>query len=445
MSTKQKLDQMIVENKENSEFKIHRSVFTDPEVMKIEMEKIFGTCWLYLGHESELSEPGRFVTRQVGGRDLIFNRDAEGNIHSFYNSCMHRGALVCREREGKANAFQCFYHAWTYNNKGDLVGVPGRESYPEDFNKDCDYGLQEVSHMQSYFGFVFVNFNPDNETSLEDYLGEAKICLEMCAIQSAEGMEVIKGTHDYAVDCNWKLVSENSADPYHALPTHKTYFDFLATKLDVQEDTEQFRIPRSGNAKDNDDENSGWGAYPLGNGHFIVEGAAHNRPGGRPAGVWESMMGEHVKKDVEDNFKRIVEKYGEEKATRAAKFTRNMVIFPNLVINDTVCPTVRTFYPTSPDYLEAYTWCLGAKDDTPELRQVRLDGYLEFYGPGGFASPDDNEALELCQRAYHNNPQIEWNLLSRGMNKELENKKPDAYDEYHIRSWWRQWHKIIQG
>ncbi|WP_261380697.1 hypothetical protein [Neobacillus bataviensis] len=26
--------------------------------------------------------------------------------------------------------------------------------------------------------------------------------------------------------------------------------------------------------------------------------------------------------------------------------------------------------------------------------------YLEFLGPGGFATPDDNEALELCQEAF---------------------------------------------
>ena len=26
--------------------------------------------------------------------------------------------------------------------------------------------------------------------------------------------------------------------------------------------------------------------------------------------------------------------------------------------------------------------------------------FLEFLGPGGFATPDDNEALELCQEGF---------------------------------------------
>ena len=38
-------------------------VLTDPEIYELEKEKIFGRTWQFLAHESELKEPGDYVTR----------------------------------------------------------------------------------------------------------------------------------------------------------------------------------------------------------------------------------------------------------------------------------------------------------------------------------------------------------------------------------------------
>ena len=40
----------------------------------------------------------------------------------------------------------------------------------------------------------------------------------------------------------------------------------------------------------------------------------------------------------------LVERYGEERGTRISECNRNMLIFPNLVINDIMAITIRTFY-----------------------------------------------------------------------------------------------------
>src|SRR3546814_13389762 len=69
-------------------------------------------CWLYLGHASELPNPGDYVTRKVAGRPMLFTRDKEDKYHALINVCPHRGAVVCRERKGSAPAFQCMYHGW---------------------------------------------------------------------------------------------------------------------------------------------------------------------------------------------------------------------------------------------------------------------------------------------------------------------------------------------
>src|SRR3546814_10175060 len=91
---------------------------------------IFDTCWLYLGHASELPNPGDFVTPKVAGRPMLFTRDKEDRYHALINTCPHRGAVVCRERKGSAPAFQCMYHGWVFANTGRLMVVPGQAGYP---------------------------------------------------------------------------------------------------------------------------------------------------------------------------------------------------------------------------------------------------------------------------------------------------------------------------
>ena len=38
-------------------FQIARRAFTSEAVLEVERAQIFDTCWLYLGHESEVKEP----------------------------------------------------------------------------------------------------------------------------------------------------------------------------------------------------------------------------------------------------------------------------------------------------------------------------------------------------------------------------------------------------
>ena len=86
---------------------------TDEAVFHDEMRSIFDRCWLYVGHESEVPKPGDFRARDVGNRPLVLWHGHDGVRRVFYNSCRHRGALVCRVPEGNTRTMSCFYHAWT--------------------------------------------------------------------------------------------------------------------------------------------------------------------------------------------------------------------------------------------------------------------------------------------------------------------------------------------
>ena len=69
----------------------------------------------------------------------------------------------------------------------------------------------------------------------------------------------------------------------------------------------------------------------------------------------------------------------------------------------------------------------------PSLRERRLDSFLTFLGPGGFATPDDVEALESCQTGFTSGG-VQWNDISRGMGR-----GPMANDEEQMREYWRRW------
>ena len=412
--------EIVRDNIEKSEFLVHRSVFSDKEILARERAEIFGKCWLYIGHETEIPEKGDYKRKKVGGRNLLFVHSEDGVIRALYNTCPHRGALVCRENEGNSRVFRCFYHAWSFKNDGELVGMPGKDGFPEDFNDCGTKNMKAVNRLESYRGLMFVNFD-DDAISLEEYLGNAKEYIDLVVDQSEFGLEALGGVQEYSVRANWKLIAENSVDLYHGMPTHKTYFD-----IKQSQDADLKRVKLEGKG------------IQLDNGHAVMEYLA---PWGRPIAQWTPIWDEELKKDMEKIKERLIERFGEERADRIANSNRNILIFPNLVINDIMAITARTFYPTSPGYMEVIGYSFAPKGEADAQRRARNMNFLEFLGPGGFATPDDNEALELCQEAYTNNTEVEWNDISKGMSRK---GGALATDELQMRSFWRHYNVLLQ-
>ncbi|OJZ73556.1 (2Fe-2S)-binding protein [Mycobacterium paraffinicum] len=82
-----------------------------------------------VGYASELPAPGAYCTKTVMGRSVLLTRTADGSVKAFNNVCLHRQSQVVTGC-GSAKRFTCPYHAWTYDNTGRLVGLPGREGFP---------------------------------------------------------------------------------------------------------------------------------------------------------------------------------------------------------------------------------------------------------------------------------------------------------------------------
>lgn len=407
-------------------FRVNRDAYKSKEVFEREMELIFGRCWLYVGHGSEIPKAGDFVARRVGGRDLIFSRDKSGAVNIVHNTCTHRGARICRERSGNARKFACPYHGWVFENSGKLVSMNTKAGYPEGINADGHLNLAKPAQFEEYRGFWFVNYNP-KAISLHDYLADARDVLDAICEQAETEQMILQGDHSYTIRANYKLIVENSYDGYHLLSVHESYFDHLrdqgAGKL-VDEMVSTYAD--SGKARG------------LGNGHGIVESYV---PTGRPVAAWSPAMGEAAKPIIEARYQKLLDKVGKERADYIAQVQKNMIIFPNLVINDIVALTVRVIEPEGPDFMRVNSWAMGPKEETPELRAMRLDNYVSFLGPAGFGSPDDIEMLELCQQGMEHGP-VEWSEISKGAQPGQDDPRylsGPPNDELQIQAYWKQW------
>jgi len=345
---------------------------------------------------------------------VIYARDKKGDIQVMLNSCRHRGAEVCRERTGNRKVFTCFYHGWAYSNAGKLISVPDGDSYSSGFDR-AEHGLF-MPRTETYRGFTYLTYSAD-APPLTTFLADARYLIDLVADQSTDGMQIVRGTHNYSMRANWKLLMENSCDGYHGFTVHQTYFEMMMN-LGVTPGL----VADQGNGNGRE----------LGNGHAVVESPELGMP----------LMSEDILATTTQRRAETVARLGEAHAKRMLNTTRNLILFPNMALIDlNFGIQVRTMYPTAPDRTEITGWQLMPKDAPDSLKAYRIDNALTFWGPAGLATPDDVEGLEQCQRGFASMREIEWSDISRGMKSE----HPTAVEELQMRAFWRQWNECITG
>jgi phenylpropionate dioxygenase-like ring-hydroxylating dioxygenase large terminal subunit len=68
--------------------RVHRTIYTDAEVFETEMERIFESTWVFVGHESEVGAPGDYKTVTIGCQPAIMTRDENRGVHVLMNRCV---------------------------------------------------------------------------------------------------------------------------------------------------------------------------------------------------------------------------------------------------------------------------------------------------------------------------------------------------------------------
>ena len=190
--------------------------YTSPEYFRREKDMIFRRAWLMVGREEEVAAPGDFVVRDMPTLDatVIIVRGKDGVIRAFHNTCSHRGvALVCQDR-GNALTFRCPYHAWVYRIDGSLSAIPSEQDFPS--VDRARNGLAPI-HLDTWNGFVFLNFAAEPEASLREFLSGIDVMREGAPFdQFPFYMQVTD-----EIDCNWKNLVNAFNEGYHVSILHQ--------------------------------------------------------------------------------------------------------------------------------------------------------------------------------------------------------------------------------
>ena len=173
-----------------------------------------------VGYVSELPEPGSYCTKSVMGRSVLLTRTSSGSVKAFNNVCLHRQSQVVTGC-GKARRFTCPYHAWTYDDTGRLVGLPGREGFPGVQVKSD--GLSELPATE-FAGFLWVAMDPAATLDISAHLGPLAEELDSWGIGrwSPLGEKVLDSP------INWKLAVDTFSENYHFATVHRDTFATIA-------------------------------------------------------------------------------------------------------------------------------------------------------------------------------------------------------------------------
>jgi len=186
-------------------------MYTSEHIYQLEKEKIFSKRWLYVGHTSQLPDPGSYFTITIADQPLLLLKDLDGQLRGFFNVCPHRAGPVALDA-GHCNRLTCLYHAWTFDLKGNLKAMPYMTD-AKNLNPN-DFGLKAIQ-VELWDSFIFVNLDPE-APPLATQLGHLPEQFKRYNFSNLTKVHRI----DYDIKANWKLYIENSSESYHAAMVH---------------------------------------------------------------------------------------------------------------------------------------------------------------------------------------------------------------------------------
>ena len=391
-------------------------VYTDETIYQREVDRIFhGPTWNYVGFEAEVPNAGDFIRSNVGPTPVVLARAEDGSLNVFENRCSHRAAEFCRDLDGNAKDFVCPYHQWSYDLKGNLVGVPfrrgvgGKGGMPADFDPKA-HGLKKL-HVTTHRGVVFASYS-DEVVPLVDYLGP-EILREFEATFDGRAIKVL-GHYRHSLPGNWKLYHENLKDPYHATLLHT----FLVT----------FGLLVAGNKSLMLADSSG---------RHGVMCSAKSDPTKVTADAKKEMRAYKEGMTLEEP--RLVDFVDEFDSPWSVTMA---TIWPNLIVQREMNTLgIRQIVPTGPhEFIMKWTLFGFEGDDEAMTRHRLRQGNL--MGPAGFLGLEDNEAIKFVQDGMRSVPDgIHVVKLDP---KNPEGTSESLISESAIRGMYRHWREAME-
>jgi Rieske 2Fe-2S family protein len=194
-------------------FTLPAEAYTSPDLFAWEQKAFFEDSWVCVGRVEDLARPGDRRAVEIGSDGIVLVRDESGSLNGFFNVCRHRGhQLVAPGECHTGRVIKCPYHAWTYGLDGSLKGAPHFNDRPA-FDRS-DFPLVEA-RVSQWRGWVFVNVSGGAD-DLVDHVGN----LEEWVADHEPDRLVSAVRHDYVIEANWKIVTENYHECYHCPQIH---------------------------------------------------------------------------------------------------------------------------------------------------------------------------------------------------------------------------------
>ena len=366
--------------------RIHRDVYTDPEIFQLEMEHLWSKTWVFVGHDSQIPGEGDYYTTQIGLQPVMMVRQRDGSVRVLRNRCSHKGAKLVSDVTGNvAGFFRCPYHAWTYRLDGGLRGVPMKGAYANTSFEECDAarGLAVIaSHV--YRGFVFARLSADGPDFTE-YFNASLSSIDYLADRSPQGeLEITGGVLRYMHDSNWKMFVENLNDTMHPMVAHESAAG-TAKRLWADKPEDQPKpmaieqlVP-----------------FASGYGFFDKMGVRVFENGHSYSGVHFSIHSSYSK--MPEYEAAMVEAYGEERARDILGTVRhNTVYYPSLTIKGAI-QSIRVVRPIAVDKTLVESWTFRLKGAPEEILQRTITYNRLINSPLSIVGHDDQYCYRVIQ------------------------------------------------
>jgi len=349
---------------------ISRRAWTDAAVYELEKKGIFGKAWLFLGHETQIKNPGDYVQAYMCETPIILSRGQDNKIHALINSCTHRGLPVCRFDHGNAKRFVCPYHNWSYSVEGELMTIP-QESEVQNKPIKSQLGLKPVPRVASWQGMIFGSFDETIEP-LEDYLGDQRFYLDAFFDRFENGIEFVGAPHRWTINANWKLPMENQLGDVN----HGAFLHGALVPREAQDQIEELGLscvaaPGHG---------ATFRLYPEGTPPEEIAWGLEGMGG---------MFGDaQVREYLMEIQARAAERVGD---IRSRMKGLTYGVYPNLSFlwSNTA---FKVSHPRGPGQVEYWSWSAVPADAPDAVKKVLRTNYSSFFGPGGMLEQEDSEA-----------------------------------------------------
>lgn len=416
---------------------VHKRVYTDPDIFELEMERIYGHAWIYVGHESQVPGTGDYLATWLGDQHVIMVRAADGKVHVVYNRCPHKGAMLVTEDSGNVGKFfRCSYHAWTFKLDGSHLALPLKNGLEGTCYSpgNPDFSMRALARVDSYRGFVFAS-QAATGPSLEDFLGGVASSIDNLCDRSPVGeVEVAGGIFRVMQQSNWKVFYENLHDTMHARVTHESSFMAARDQAKAEGEMPFELLIMDGNGEPYDF----WEKLELRayhNGHGYMEGIFD------PAAATRDPVSR-------DHFAVLTRAYGEDRAREILGMSRHNTIIYGSGSPHTVFQQFRVIRPLSVNrtLIEIQTFRLKGAPDAVFDRALTYANLIN--SPSSNVMPDDVELYRRCQEGNETRGG-EWVSLHRylGTDKALPDgmASTNGTSELPMRNQYAAWKQYMLG